>query len=225
MGDYQLIYADPPWSYNQRAPHKKTSFGGGAGGHYDVMPIGDIEALKVGELAADNCALLMWAVMPQLPACVRVLEAWGFRYSTTAFVWIKTTKDGRPWYGPGYYTGSNVEVVLLGIKGRMPPAERGVYQAINAPHPRENGKIIHSRKPDIFRQEIVRLFGDVPRVELFARTAAPGWDLAGNQVPGGGVLLVPGEPIPIIKGPPADSVPQLPAVAPVADLFNWRQFA
>lgn len=222
---YSIIYADPPWSYNQRAPHTKSKFGGGAGGHYDVMSVEDIGRLQVGELAADNCALLMWAVMPQLQAGLDVMAAWGFKYSTTAFVWEKTTKDGRPWYGPGYYTGSNVEVILLGVRGRMPPASRGVYQVIRAPHPRENGKIVHSRKPQVFRDEIVRLFGDVPRLELFARTAAPGWDLAGNQVPGGGVLLIPGEPIPIIKGPPADAAPPLPTPAPVVDLFNWRDYA
>jgi N6-adenosine-specific RNA methylase IME4 len=40
----------------------------------------------------------------------------------------------------------------------------------------------HSRKPVEARERIVQLMGDVPRVELFARQKAPGWDAWGNEV-------------------------------------------
>jgi N6-adenosine-specific RNA methylase IME4 len=39
----------------------------------------------------------------------------------------------------------------------------------------------HSRKPDIVRERIVQLMGDVPRIELFSRERFPGWDAWGNE--------------------------------------------
>jgi N6-adenosine-specific RNA methylase IME4 len=191
---YSLIYADPAWSYNQRATHKKTKFGGGVHGNYPVMKPGDIARLPIGELAADNCALLMWATFPNLQEALDVMKAWGFRYTTVAFTWIKTNKkSGRPFFGPGYYTGANAEIVLLGIKGKMKPVNNDVPQALICPHPRDplTRKIIHSRKPDEIRDRIVRLFGDLPRVELFAREISPGWVSIGNQLADNPVELLP----------------------------------
>ena len=40
----------------------------------------------------------------------------------------------------------------------------------------------HSKKPDEARERIVRLMGDLPRVELFARQSPEGWDIWGNEV-------------------------------------------
>ena len=41
----------------------------------------------------------------------------------------------------------------------------------------------HSQKPDEVRERIVDLMGDLPRIELFARSTADGWDCWGNEVP------------------------------------------
>jgi len=93
------------------------------------------------------------------------------------FSWIKTNKrSGTPFFGIGYYTKSNCEVCLLGIKGRLPVISNKVSSVIISPR-RE-----HSRKPDIVREKIVELFGDLPRIELFARQSTPGWDVWGNEV-------------------------------------------
>lgn len=135
-------------------------------------------AQNINAISDKDCALLLWATMPKLDVALEVIKAWGFRYATTAFTWIKTTKSGKPATSPGYYTASNTEIVLLGIKGRMPPAERLVNSVILEPR-RE-----HSRKPDEVRERIVRVFGDLPRVELFARYPADGWASYGNAVDG-----------------------------------------
>ena len=144
--------------------------------HYPTMKTEDICALPVQDLAADNCALIMWATFPKLPDALRVMSAWGFRYVTTAFNWFKTTKDGAPFFGVGYYAKSNSEIALLGIKGRMKPVSNFVSQVIVS----EREK--HSKKPDVTRDKIVELFGDLPRIELFARERANGWDCFGNEV-------------------------------------------
>ena len=140
------------------------------------MTVEEICKLPVSKLAADNCALVLWVTFPRLKEGIRVLEAWGFRYVTIAFNWFKTNKSGTPFFGIGYYTKSNSEIALLGIKGKMKPVSNYVSQVVISP--REE----HSKKPDSVREKIVELFGDVPRIELFARQRTPGWDAWGNEV-------------------------------------------
>jgi len=175
---YSVIYADPPWKYNNRANHK-TRFRGGACGHYQLMPMAEIASLPIGDIAAENSALFLWCTFPYLDEQITLFKHWGFKYRTVAFTWIKTNPDTRePFFGVGYYTKSNAEVCLLGVRGRMKPISNAVSSVIIAPRQE------HSRKPNEARQRIVQLFGDVLRIELFARSRAPGWDVAGNSIDG-----------------------------------------
>lgn len=178
MARFSIIYADPPWKYNSRANHK-TRFRGGACGHYQLLPMAEIAALPIGDIAADNSALFMWCTFPYLDEQIKLFAHWGFKYRTAAFTWIKTNPGTRePFFGVGYYTKSNAEVCLLGVRGRMKPISNAVSSVIIAPRQE------HSRKPNEARQRIVQLFGDVLRIELFARASAPGWHVAGNGVDG-----------------------------------------
>lgn len=136
----------------------------------------DIAALPVKEIVDDNAALILWVTFPRLKDGLAVMEAWGFRYVTVAFNWFKTNKNGTPFFGVGYYTKSNTEIALLGVRGKMKPVSNFVSQVVVSE--REE----HSKKPDIVREKIVELFGDVPRVELFAREKTAGWDVWGNEV-------------------------------------------
>lgn len=173
---YQIIYADPPWKYNSRTNHK-TRFCGGAGGHYPLMTMEEIKKLPIPKLAADNCALFMWCTFPYLNKQIELFDYWGFRYRTVGFTWVKTnSKNGKPFFGVGYYAKSNAEVCLLGIKGRLKPISNKVSSIIIAPR-RE-----HSRKPDEAEKRIVELFGDLSRIILFARKKSLGWDVWGNEV-------------------------------------------
>ncbi len=164
---FGVIYADPPWK-----------LGGGKGAPpYPMMATGDICALPVGDLAAPDCALLLWAVHSRLPDALAVVRAWGFEYKTVAFTWVKRTPlDTGYFLGRGYWTHSNAEVCLLATRGRPARAGTGVSSLVVSPR-RE-----HSRKPDGVRERIVRVFGDVPRAELFARQRVPGWSAWGNEV-------------------------------------------
>lgn len=176
MKKYQIIYADPPWKYNSRANHK-TRFRGGACGHYDLMSMDEIKALSIKDLADDNCVLFLWTTFPYLDKQIKLFKHWGFEYKTVGFTWVKTNKkNGKPFFGVGYYAKSNAEVCLIGIKGKMKPVSNKISSVIISPR-RE-----HSRKPDEARERIVELFGDIPRIELFAREKAPGWDVWGNEV-------------------------------------------
>lgn len=172
---YNIIYADPPWHYNDKRKGKKIS--GGAENHYPTMKLADIQNLPIKNITADNCMLFLWVTFPNLQEGLNLIKSWGFKYKTLGFSWIKTNKNnGKPFFGIGYYTKSNCEVCLLGIKGK--PIKVSDYISSVVISPREE----HSKKPNEVRNRIVELCGDIPRIELFARQQADGWDVWGNEV-------------------------------------------
>jgi len=177
MKKYKIIYADPPWSFN----NKNTGGGlkSGASAHYETMKIEDISKLPINEIADENCVLFMWWVASQPTEAIKLVESWGFKVKTmTGFNWVKTTKLGKLFFGMGFWTRAGSECCLIAVKGKPKRLNAGVRSVIIA----ENQK--HSQKPEIFRTEIVKLMGDLPRVELFARNQTKGWDVFGNEVEG-----------------------------------------
>jgi N6-adenosine-specific RNA methylase IME4 len=173
---YSIIYADPPWSYkDKRDKHPRLC--GGASSHYKTMNINDIKNLPINQITNDNCMLFIWVTFPNLSEGLEVIKAWGFTYKTLGFSWIKTNKNnGKPFFGIGYYTKSNCEVCLIGVKGKPIKRSNSVSSVIISPLEQ------HSKKPDIVRDKIVELVGDLPRIELFARQKTEGWDVWGDQV-------------------------------------------
>lgn len=171
---YQVIYADPPWSYRDKCAAGNR----GAGFKYQVQDIEWIKSLPVADIADDNCVLFLWATMPLLQEALDTIAAWGFRYRTVAFNWVKKNKIKDSWFwGMGNYTRSNSEVCLLAVKGKNPPK-----RISNSVHSVVDARIeAHSKKPDEVRDRIVKLMGDVPRIELFARQQTEGWDAWGNE--------------------------------------------
>ena len=171
---YSIIYADPPWQYKV---YSKKGAGRSAESHYPTMSIEDIRALPVSELADRDCALFLWITFPMLLDALSVIKAWGFTYKTVAFAWVKQNKKANTlFWGMGYWTRANVELCILATKGRPRRKSAGVHQVVLAPVEE------HSKKPDIVRDKIVTLMGDLPRIELFARQTPPGWDVWGNEV-------------------------------------------
>ena len=171
---YNVIYADPPWSYNVWS---KKGAGRSAESHYPTMSISELCALPVADLAAKDSALFLWATFPQLPEALRLIQAWGFTYKSAAFVWLKQNRKSPGWfYGLGFWTRGNAEVCLLATRGHPKRQAANVHQFIISPV-RE-----HSRKPEEAREKIVALMGDLPRVELFVLQSPPGRALWGNEV-------------------------------------------
>jgi len=172
-GGFQIIYADPPWNglgWNNGSGHKCPAR------HYDVMNGDDIAAMPVSSITNDNAALFLWVTFPNLPLGLRVMEAWGFRYATQAFTWVKKTKHGKWHWGCGNYTRANAELCLLGIRGSMKRQSASVLSVVDA----TVGK--HSAKPPEVRDKIVQLFGELDRIELFARSRSEGWTCWGNEI-------------------------------------------
>lgn len=168
---YVALLADPAWKY------MKKHGNGAAEKHYPTMSIEEICALPVAELAAKDSALFLWTTFPQLEESFRVIEAWGFQYKTLAFLWVKQNRKADSWfYGLGNWTRSNAEVCLLATRGHPKRQCAGVHQLVVSRIEQ------HSKKPDEVRDRIVKLMGDCPRLELFARQETPGWDVWGNEV-------------------------------------------
>lgn len=170
---YKVIYADPAWSYKDKA----LAGNRGAGCKYEVMSIEDIKQLPVKELADDDCVLFMCVTMPMLERAFEVMRAWGFVYKTCAFTWVKQNKIADTLFmGMGNWTRSNAELCLLGVRGKPKRVDAGVHSVIIS-HIEE-----HSKKPAETRERITRLCGGVSKIELFARQSIEGWDCWGNEV-------------------------------------------
>jgi len=170
---YGAIYADPPWTFQTWS---KRGRGRAAERHYkSTSNLDKIKTMPIEKLAADDCALFLWATWPNLDDAREVITAWGFTYKTCAFLWVKETKRGNGLhFGLGYWTRANSEPCLLATRGKPKRLHADVAQIIMEPV-RE-----HSRKPDCARQRIERLVAG-PYVELFARSQCPNWDYWGNE--------------------------------------------
>lgn len=182
-GRYQVILADPPWHHASRSPKGQTSRS--PSHHYRTMALPEIAALPVGQVAARDCHLFMWTTGPHLEQSFSIIKAWGFRYSSLAFVWVKRKKsesddamlfmDKRDLFtGMGYTTRQNVEILLLGRRGKPQRLSKSVHQVIVSPR-RE-----HSRKP-IEAHSRIETYCPGPRLELFARERREGWDAWGLE--------------------------------------------
>lgn len=186
---YALILADPAWqtvlwSGAERTPTQKAG-----ADHYPTMSADAMAALPIADMAARDAVLAMWVIGSHLDQALALGRAWGFAYVTDLFYWLKQrrvrpdqidlfTGDVAPApIGMGRYTRNQIEPCLLFKRGKgVRICDHAIRQLIVAP------KREHSRKPDEQYPRLEALFGDVPRIELFARNRRPGWDAWGNQV-------------------------------------------
>jgi len=187
MKKYQIIYADPPWSYDDKLGTDSAKMGG-YDKYYKGMTLKDICSLPIKNISEKDCVLFLWATMPKLPEAFEVIASWGFTHKTTAFTWIKLNPKSKTIFkGVGRWVMGNAELVLLATKGKPHRITKDISQVVFA----ERGK--HSVKPPIFREKIVELMGNIPRIELFARKDKElfedprfkGWDVWGNEVESG----------------------------------------
>ena len=141
------------------------------------MKLNDICNLPIKNISDKDCILFLWVTYPMLQEGLKLIEAWGFKYKTIGFQWIKQNKSGNGlFFGLGRWTKGNTECCLIATKGKISRINNSISQLILSPL-RE-----HSKKPDETRDKIVSLVGDLPRIELFARENVEGWDCWGNEV-------------------------------------------
>jgi N6-adenosine-specific RNA methylase IME4 len=184
---FDVILADCPWSYRDDKG-KNPAMGGIT---YPVMSDEDIYNLPVSEIANKDSLLFLWATLPKLPEALHTMESWGFKYTTTPFVWVKLNptgtvaqiaKDvilrGGVYSGLGHWTNGNIEIVLMGKRGTPKRKNKNVKQIIFAPRSR------HSAKPKEIYTRIENLVISQSNIELFARQRKDGWYSLGNEITG-----------------------------------------
>ena len=187
MKKYQIILADPPWRFTglgskgirsakMRTDKPNLHSNIPIEKKYPTMSIEELKSLPVQKLTDENCVLFIWTTDSHLPYAIDIMRSWGFTYATVSFVWNKKERSGKQVCYYGYWTMKGTELCLLGRKGKVKPKGHNIRQLVEAIR-RE-----HSVKPDEVRDRIVKLMGDIPRIELFARQKTEGWDVWGNEV-------------------------------------------
>jgi len=171
-GKYNIIYADPPWKYdNVRTGGSMKS---GAAQKYPVMSVEDICNLPVKDILDKDSVLFLWVTVPFLPDGFKVMDAWGFKYKTTLF-WRKTGSLGL-----GYWFRGQVECLLFGVRGKVKAfrlQEQNFFQC---------KRLKHSKKPEEFRRLVddatAKTMEHRRKIELFATKETVGWDAVGYDV-------------------------------------------
>ena len=163
---YNVIYADPPWSYGNLMPQEYVTE---QTDYYPLMSIEEICELKVKEIAADNAVLFLWVTAPILEDSFKIVNCWGFKYKAQ-FVWDKIK------HNMGHYNSVRHELLQICIRGSYPIQEKKLFDSVQTIE--RSGK--HSQKPEEFRKIIETLYLEGKKIELFARSESNGWDTYGK---------------------------------------------
>jgi N6-adenosine-specific RNA methylase IME4 len=192
MMRYGVILADPPWAYRSSS----DSANGAVSSQYSTMEPDALQAIPVGDWAADDCALFMWATWPKLDEAIPLIQSWGFRY-VTGMPWVKTVPSAMTIRtGIGFWFQSATEMVLVGTRGSVSRQGQARMIGLLTGEPRQFYSPIgrHSAKPEGLQDWIEAEFAG-PYLELFARRERAGWDCWGYDtgfvLSGDGVAKVP----------------------------------
>ena len=164
---YRVIYADPPWKYNDSGLPEY----GHAETHYDALTIGELCDLPIIEMAGDNAVLFLWVTSPLLEDAFKVIKAWGFSYRTS-IVWDKDA------HNYGHYVSVRHEFLLICVRGSCTPDTNKLLPSVVT----IKRSKIHSQKPEEFREMIDTMYTQGKRIELFARNKVDGWAAWGADV-------------------------------------------
>lgn len=167
MAKYNVIYADPPWKYNDRQNSKKL---GGAIKHYPLLSTDDICRLPIRKISSNNAVLFLWTTSPLLEESFKVVKAWGFKYKSS-FIWDKVK------HNMGHYNSVRHEILLICTMGSFTPRVKRLFDSVQSIE-----RTAHSEKPHEFYDIIETLYPDTKKIELFARNKRDGWHVWGNEL-------------------------------------------
>jgi N6-adenosine-specific RNA methylase IME4 len=162
-GPFRVLVVDPPWQYTTResdASHRGTV-------SYPCLSLEEIKALPVGNLAAEDCVLWLWATNAHIFEVPGLLQAWGFQHKTI-LTWVKDR------IGAGNWLRGQTEHCVMAVRGKPTITCSNQSTVIHAQR-RE-----HSRKPEEFYR-LVESLCPGSKCELFAREQRSGWVSYGNQ--------------------------------------------
>lgn len=172
-GKYKIILCDPPYRYD---------FEGTGAPNYPTLTEDDIISLKdktgrsITDVFADDAVMFLWVPPPKIESALTILKSWDFSYKTK-ITWSKE-KEGISQQGTGHYVIATCEDVLVATKGKpgVPEPKNRLLGILKAP--RTN----HSKKPDMLRHWIEKMYPNEKYLELFARETTKGWTAWGDQL-------------------------------------------
>jgi N6-adenosine-specific RNA methylase IME4 len=181
--EYRTLVVDPPWPQKGGGSLKGREGFLDAGGPSLALPYKTMTLLAIAGLripAERDAHLYLWTTSGFLRDAFQVMSAWGFDYSTT-LVWAKAP-IGK---GLGGAYGIATEFVLFGRRGSLPALSKVGRNWFTWKRPYdERGKPQHSAKPEEF-YAMVEQVSPGPYLDMFARRPRLGWDVWGDQAPGG----------------------------------------
>ena len=166
---YRTIVADPPWDvkrpggWSVNADNRPQS--------YSTLPVDEIAALPVGDLADESAWLFLWTVNAYVESAYTVIRTWGFR-PVTLLTWCKTPRG----VGPGSAFPTTTEFILFGRRGSEGLNRLRLTDTSWFNWPRRGQSV----KPEEF-YDLLELGFPAPRLELFARRNRLGWDTWGDE--------------------------------------------
>lgn len=163
-GEFDIIYADPPWKYDFSISTSRA-----IESHYPTMETEAICNMNIPDIGTG--VLFLWATAPKLKEALEVMDSWGYTYKTH-MIWKKDK------IGMGYYARSIHELLLIGTKGLPELSDPSSRPASVIESPREN----HSKKPDKFYEIIEKMYPNSKYLELFARNKRNGWISWGDEI-------------------------------------------
>jgi len=137
------------------------------------MTIDEITQLPIKDIADKNCHLYLWTINKYIEQTYAIARSWGFNTSCL-LTWCKP----RHGIGIGGTFVQTTEHLLFCRRGTLTAKRRIDTTWFQQP------RLAHSVKPDFFRNLIVEVSGDLPRIELFGRLPQNGWTVIGNEVSG-----------------------------------------
>ena len=187
---WNILYLDPPWRFKNWSMKELEQRGekwARANGRspYEVCSPETMKSWDIISLCDTDCLMFMWTTYPKLNEAFELVTAWNeglkkseqLQYKTVAFTWVKTNRKSPGYhFGLGYWTRQNPEVCLLFGRGKLKRINNKIENLVISPLEH------HSKKPDIVRDKIVQLVGDLPRIEIFARNEYKGWDATGLEL-------------------------------------------
>lgn len=189
MKRFEVITADPPWSFGDELKSMKRPVKRSAKSQYSLMSTSSIAELDVKSLAnPSGCVLVLWVPSTLLEHGLRVMRAWGFIPKQT-YVWVKLKKEHRKETDPnnmmrigmGRLFRQAHEIALVGTSGKS------VYKLLKNKSQRSVSLDLndgHSIKPPTLQNRLELMFPDANKLELFGRRSKDGWTVLGDGVTG-----------------------------------------
>lgn len=176
QGQYDLIYADPPWKQSKGGKKSVRKNSSGKPLDYPVCSLDEIkEHLRLATNASgENSILFLWTIDKYLFEAQEIAESLGYKLHAR-MIWDKVT--GIP---AAFTVRYGHEYLLYMYKGKLTPVAKDERGKIHTVFREKVTK--HSKKPEIAYEIIERLYPNLKKLEMYARNTRPGWDCFGNEV-------------------------------------------